>query len=228
MFFDGEIYREWPEVGLNLNDEPVKVRRAVVKAWMDYLVPSSVGSKKFEFITQGRSLVEKKGGRYFSTCGELAMCALEVIGYRGSILNRTVDDKRYIPGQNMAWLMGHLGPGRRSRKEGAWNDWPGYGASIDELPGCGDIICVTEGPPRTEHVMVMLEHMNIDEDEEIDALYVAEAGRGGTYDQHCGFDKKDLIGMKVGGRTCVGSVDIGSLELTANAILPPEEEQSTS
>jgi hypothetical protein len=221
MFFDGEINREWPDEGLVLDDEPERVRRALARAWMEYLVPSSVGSMEFEFITQGRSLEEKKGKRYFSTCGELAMCELEAIGYRGKCLNRNLTaaeggPRKFIPGRNMSMLMGHLGG--PSKVEGAWVTWPGEGIII---PKTGDIICLTEGPSKTEHVMVMMDPVQIDDDEPFDALHIAEAGRGYIMDQNCGFAVKEMHGKKIGGRTCVGFIDIGLLELKGRAILPP-------
>jgi hypothetical protein len=223
QLFDGEINREWSDEGLLLDELPERVRRAVAKEWMEYLVPSFVGSDKFEFVTQGRSVVEKKGGRYFSTCGELAMTALYVIGYRGKCLNRNleVDDggsRKFIPGRNMSLLMGHLGG--QSSKEGAWVKWVGEEAG--PIPQTGDIVCVTEGPSKTEHVMVTMEAVQIDDDEPFDAIRVAEAGRGYIQDQNCGFGVKEFHGLKVGSRTCVGFVDIGKLKLTAPAKLPPQ------
>jgi hypothetical protein len=223
-FFDGEIDRECPPEGIELGLLPERARRTVSVLWMKYLVPSSVGSLEFELITQGRSGQSKKENRYFSTCGELAMTALYVIGYRGPILNRDLEaadggPRKWQAGKNMEYLMGHLGPQTRPRKEGAWVPWQG---EEGPLPQPGDIICVTEGPSKTEHVMVMIEPVQIDEDEAFDALHVAEAGRGYIVDQNAGFGVKELHGKKVGSRTCTGFIDIGKLKLAARAKLPPD------
>jgi len=194
------------------------------------LLPSGVGDETFEWMTQGRSLAAKKVRSYFSTCGELAMCVLYCLGYRGKVLNweltpmRDQEKRAYRYGQNMAYIYG-AGKGRRSAQEGLWVKCrPGHNA-----PGKGDVLFVSNGPPRTEHVSVF-EGVKARGPGSDETWTVWQAGGGGTLDQHGGHGEVEAkqygrgkVITKLNGRQLHGWLDVGMLvgKLSAPPILPP-------
>lgn len=196
------------------------------------LLPSAVGDPRFEWMTQGRSLACKKSRTFFSTCGELAMAVLFCLGYRGPVLNRNlrpdVDGakRQYQFGQNMAWIYG-AEKWRKSAKEGIWVKCRPF----HNAPGLGDILFVSNGPPRTEHVSIFAgtKEEGVDPKESGSVWKVWQAGQGGTLDQHGGPGEPtfSIIGRgrvigKLNDRQLHGWIDVGKLvgKLTKPAILP--------
>jgi hypothetical protein len=214
--------------GFVLGDE--EEIRDFALAVCEALLPSEVGAPQFEWMTQGRSRIAKLNRKLFSTCGELAMCVLYCIGYRGTVLNRDlspVEDgaiRKYQYGQNMAWICGNSRQSRAAREK-LWVKCRPLATS----PNPGDILFVSNGPPRTEHVSIFVSsEANVDGTEE---WTVWQAGQGGVADQHGSegtVTYRVITGhgrpiARLNDRQLHGWIDIGALagKLNEKARMPP-------
>lgn len=204
-----------PEYGDYLRDYEVEARREFAVRLLDMFIPSKVGDEKFKEICQGRAEDNRDAGKFFSTCGEIAMFLLERLGYRGKCLNRMLKDENgkivrsYVYGMNMNRLL--FAP----KKEGVFVKHLAGGPP----PKRGDIFFISNGPPKTEHVGVVRSVTELENGSyEIESY---NGGQGGTLDQHAIISTPILSGTKLGSRTLYGWTDIGLLELTEPADLSP-------
>lgn len=214
---------QYPQEGAILTDYDEEAIRLLAFRWLQRLVPSSVGDNQFEVITQRRSAGEKKAGRFFSTCGELGMCILHALGERGEVLNRDLMmerdgvDREWIPALNMAKLFG-----TKAQKHTRWVKLAG-----SNRPKKGDLVCISNGPPRTEHVFFFIEKKREADDDGPERWLVASAGKGGTYNQHAVFEELDFLDGKVRsagtnrpGRKVLGWIDITKLDFEGRCLDP--------
>lgn len=189
-------------------------RRAFCMTLMDIYVPSQVGDAHFKAICQGRAEAVKREKGFFSTCGELAMFELHQLGYRGPVLNRTlsggpgVKKRSYRWGANMARLYG------TALKNGNFLRF-----RSGNTPNPGDICFLSNGPPKTEHVLIFKRQF-VKEGQLYWESYDAGQTFGGKRWNQCAELKERAVnGTKVGGRTCHGWVSIASLTLAQPASL---------
>lgn len=103
------------------------------------VVPSIDGDAAFEDVTQGRQ------GPGYSACGDLAHAVLAELGLRDrSIVNRDVDDLRYVSQQNVSKLY------NGAIQAGLWQHYAAF-----RVPQPGDIVLIgrySAGEP--EHLLV--------------------------------------------------------------------------
>lgn len=202
----------------DLNQYGTDGRRAFCMTLMDIYVPSKVGEDHFKAICQGRAEAAKATKDFFSTCGELAMFQLHQMGYRGSILNRTLRkdrdglDRGYRYGANMSKLLGT-----------ATSERVFINFKAGMLPNPGDICFLSNGPSKTEHVFIFKQQIVKDVKgnllphwESYDAGQIFE---GMKWNQSSKICERLVTKTNVGGRTCWGWIDISLLKLTATAQL---------
>jgi len=196
------------------------------------LLPSRVGDRRFEWMTQGRSAAMKAAGKLYSTCGDLGGAVLWCLGYRGPALNRDLEEgdggpRRWKVGLNIYHLTG-----KPAVDDGLFVRW-----RTDLLPGMGDLLYVSNGPPRTEHVSILERKDTELTDEEqrtipdgCEAWIVWQAGGGGVFDQH-GSQGRSVYALRnpkrphaeLNGRRLVGWLSMANLvgKLAMPARLPP-------
>jgi len=196
---------------------------------------AKVGDPQFIEICQGRAEPCAKRNELFSTCGEFSHFLLDRMGYRGPILNRDIFGEmegtgekyrlqKWKRGKNLSYLF------YRGRKEGAFVEYQ-LSKNKDKRPSTGDIIYVSNGPPKTEHVFYF---DGVDRSEIGQELWITiDGGQGGRKTQHIGegtkafdqrtgrvykwdWDKARKVGK---GRKVVGWLNPILLEFTAPAHL---------
>lgn len=117
---------------------------------------AKVGDPQFIEICQGRAEPMRDAGVLFSTCGEFAHFLLQRAGYRGPILNRTLYEpdgdvlrgkvvRKWKQGKNIYMLF------TKARKEGVFVEYQ-LSKNKAKRPSTGDIVYVSNGTPKTEHV----------------------------------------------------------------------------
>jgi len=193
---------------------------------------AKVGDPQFIEICQGRAEPCAKRNELFSTCGEFAHFLLDRAGYLGPILNRDLFDvmgdkaRKWKSQKNISYLF------YRGRKEGVFVEYQ-LSKNKSKRPSTGDIIYVSNGPPRTEHVFYFdgVDVGGFRDEQELWATI--DGGQGGRKSQHIkeglkAFDQRtgrvykwdrDRL-CKVGkGRKVVGWLNPILLEFTAPAHL---------
>lgn len=192
-------------------------RRPYVAAVLNYLVPSKVGDAKFAFITQGRATAARRAKQFFSTCGELGMAVLYCVGYRGPNLNRDMTaevdgvDRSYKFGANMRYLFSNM------KRDGLFVQ---YEKGL--TPKVGDIIFLSNGPPKTEHVCIFKQ-------EKVDTgtgVVYWETWDAGVYvtaptEQESRVRLRRLEHGALGGRKVRGWTDLERLPITAKSWVIP-------
>ena len=207
--FDGAFPDHLPPEGIFLRNYTERARRAFAIELLQRYVPSKVGSARFNEICQGRAEAAKSSESFFSTCGELAMFMWDRLGYRGLILNRAVTlptgvIRKYAYGKNMTYIRYDSG------KERCWVTY-----HQGKLPHPGDVLFVSNGPPKTEHVCIF---HRVKEDGEWETF---DAGQydSNHLDQECEIKSRRFHSPLLGDRKLHGWVDLSKLELPASANL---------
>lgn len=199
----------------DLNEYSEQGRRDFAMTLMDIYVPSRVGDDHFKAICQGRAEEAAKTEDFFSTCGELAMFLLHQMGYVGPVLNRTLTeerdgvDRQYIYGANMSKI---YSTGKRMSNFIRFK--PGL-----HSPMPGDICFISNGPPKTEHVFVFKRSFEVEGKLTWESYDAGQTFGGKKWNQCSKIVEREVVGVKVGGRTCYGWIDIATLELTRPATL---------
>jgi hypothetical protein len=176
---------------INLWEYDEDTQREYIQTLAHMYKHAKVGDPQFIEICQGRAEPMAKAGQLFSTCGEFAMFLLDRAGYRGPILNRDLDEpdpngtgwlrRKWKRGKNIYMLF------TKARKEGVFVE---YLLSRDKgkRPNRGDIIYVSNGTPKTEHVFYF---DGINTGPFGEELWVTiDGGRGGIKTQHIGEGEK--------------------------------------
>jgi hypothetical protein len=164
---------------INLWEYDEDIQREYIQTIAHMCKHAKVGDPIFTDICQGRAKWAKKANALFSTCGEFAQYLIFRAGYRGPILNRTVKEvnfkKKWVVGKNITYIVS------RGRKAGAFIEYQ-LSKNKGKRPDIGDIIYVSNGPPRTEHVFYF---DGIDWGPNGEELWVTiDGGQGGRQNQH--------------------------------------------
>jgi hypothetical protein len=214
-------WEDFPSKGACLAGYTETALREYVEQLMSYYVPSTWEDQAMVEITQGRAQAARKTNNFFSTCGELCHWVLERIGYRGPVLNRTINE----PKCKKKWK-DQLNIGRlyfTAMKKGVFvRSKPGI------TPNMGDLVFIYQALPKgkmkREHVLVFKEQFIKD-----GQLYWRswDAGQGGRITQKSRICERKVKTGKyhttLGGRRVAGWVNIALLDLTARANLHSPE-----
>lgn len=147
---DGDVDLQLlPAEGVMVDDYEPGFRRQLALAYIKTYIPCDIRSAKLFEITQGLAQRAKKEGKFLSTCGFVAFWLGYRLGCRDlTWLNRDLPETttyEYINGLNMSKFDGG------GRKAGYVINWD-RGAS----PELCDMLFLSNGPPKTEHVCVWL------------------------------------------------------------------------
>lgn len=200
--FDGAFPNHIAKGGIILNDYNEQSKRMFAMELLNRYVPSTLSDPRFEEITQGRARVAKATGNFFSTCGELVMWLWHRMGYRGYALNRDItlpngEKLKYKFGANMTYIR------YRTMHEKLW-----IARSDSVMPNPGDILFISNGPARTEHVCVYKEKID-------DEWVTYDAGQY-THNkllQEAKIVTRKFNGDSLGERKLHGWVDLSKMDL---------------
>ena len=201
---DEELQQAIPKNGLLLSSRPELIRPVALKLLSGY-VPSDTGEERFSEIA-----VDYAGGG--TTCGFLCHWLFWRLGCRHvPLVNRTDASfgLRYSIGKNISKIRygGVFTTADAAKKKGI------------EGPKPGDVLFVSNGPPGTEHVMVL---KSIQETPQVWTTF--DAGQRNEKNQQCAricsrAFKDGKLTFRDGPRTLVGWVSLEDLPLTAVATL---------
>jgi len=156
------------------------------------LTPCDQGDEAFRWIC-------KDWGGVGTTCGYFASAVMWLAGVRGRIVNRSDEGCKYVVGANVSAIF-----------NGGRFPFTLHAPGISYPPG--SILFVSEGPPKTEHLMVLgaCEGMKW-------TIYQG----GGVGPKGEAMRMKDLRfdgGKEVGGRTLVGAIQPQHMPVMADSV----------
>jgi len=159
--------------------QPSEVGNRIIQACIA-LTPCDQGDDCFKWIA-------KDWGGVGTTCGYFASAVMWLVGVRGRIVNRSDAGCRYVVGANVSAI---FNAGR----------YPFTFHKAGRTYPPGTILFLSEGPPKTEHLVVMAET-----DGSTWSIYQG----GGQGPKGEAMRKKDLVydgRNRLGGRTLVGGI----------------------
>ena len=184
------VFVDDPTKELPMRLLPHEVGPRIVQACIA-LTPCDVGDDAFKWIC-------KDWGRKCTTCGYFASAVMWLVGVRGKIVNRSDEGCRYTPGANVSAI---FNAGR----------YPFTLHTQGRVYPPGTILFVSEGPPNTEHIMVL---------GSIEGSKWSIFQGGGVGPKGEAMRKKDLTydGRKLGGRVMQGGIMPGDMPILADDI----------